>query len=622
MKRLGTLLLMSVLVGFQLSAQAVLWGGPNDPNSTFANGLGAWTTIELGSSAGKALWTYSASGTSKGYYSDLSGSIISPSSADGAAIFDSDFLDNGGIADNDGNGSAPAPHKGALVSPVIDCSTFSSVSLAFYQYYQNYTSTCTIEVTSDEGKTWTSFPVNEEVRFGTGTYRNNKRVVDITSAAALKSKMQFRFVFEGDGYFWTIDDVTLIELPDNDLALITPYYFPFTYAQPKSQICNDEFKFSTTVSNLGKSAQKNALFKVEILDKDRTTVLFTDETQVANMDPTDDNITIKTNKTFIPNNLDFGKYYIRWTFNGGNTPDYNPNDNVRTDSFEITVNSYSREPGIRTGVRANERTAFVVASQYRTPNCWTNNDRFKVTNVEMAFAVGRKASINGYTTNIGFYKIKDEVSPNFLNFDREKGLASTSIEAIANQAFTGTNESSFTLFQVPLKNDQGADIELAANTRYFLTCSHPEEPSDDPDSWHFHAASLEKNYEGHPFAVPVIDNEGYWLESWPDGDAPVLRLSIGVITKTDDHPLDESVLNISPNPVQNNEVKFNLKFGKATDANITLFDMNGKVLNFEPHKSVLNQTISLSTLNLASGEYFIRVSTQEGTKTKMFSVIK
>ena len=133
---------------------------------------------------------------------------------------------------------------------------------------------------------------------------------------------------------------------------------------------------------------------------------------------------------------------------------------------------------------------------------------------------------------------------------------------------------------------------------------------------------MEKNYEGHPFAVPVIDNEGYWLESWPDGDAPVLRLSIGVITKTDDHPLDESVLNISPNPVQNNEVKFNVKFGKATDANITLFDMNGKVLNFEPHKSVLNQTISLSTLNLASGEYFIRVSTQEGTKTKMFSVIK
>ena len=113
MKRLGTLLLMSVLVGFQLSAQAVLWGGPNDPNSTFANGLGAWTTIELGSSAGKALWTYSASGTSKGYYSDLSGSIISPSSADGAAIFDSDFLDNGGIADNDGNGSAPAPHARA-----------------------------------------------------------------------------------------------------------------------------------------------------------------------------------------------------------------------------------------------------------------------------------------------------------------------------------------------------------------------------------------------------------------------------------------------------------------------------------------------------------------------------
>jgi hypothetical protein len=95
------------------------------------------------------------------------------------------------------------------------------------------------------------------------------------------------------------------------------------------------------------------------------------------------------------------------------------------------------------------------------------------------------------------------------------------------------------------------------------------------------------------FAVPVIDNEGYWLESLLDGDTSI-KIVYCVITKTDDHPLDESVLNIT-NPVQNNEVKFNLKFGKATDANITLFDMNGKVLNFEPHKSVLNQTISLST---------------------------
>jgi hypothetical protein len=75
MKRLGTLLL-GVLVGFSL-AHRLFCGW-----TVFKFYFCKWpqrTTIELGSSAGST-WTYSASGTSKGYYSDLSGSIISPSS--------------------------------------------------------------------------------------------------------------------------------------------------------------------------------------------------------------------------------------------------------------------------------------------------------------------------------------------------------------------------------------------------------------------------------------------------------------------------------------------------------------------------------------------------------------
>ena len=56
---------------FQTSeAQTILWGGPNDPNSTFSNGIGNWSTVGLSSSKAdsiqNAVWTYAANGTSKG----------------------------------------------------------------------------------------------------------------------------------------------------------------------------------------------------------------------------------------------------------------------------------------------------------------------------------------------------------------------------------------------------------------------------------------------------------------------------------------------------------------------------------------------------------------------------
>ncbi|MBK9272065.1 MAG: T9SS type A sorting domain-containing protein [Saprospiraceae bacterium] len=622
-----TILLVSLCLGIALPAQTVLWGGPNDPNSSFSAGLGNWTTRGLSSSisdsASNAIWSYTASGNSRGAYSDLAGRINSPTFANGAIIFDSDFLDNGGVEGNEGKGVAPSPHSGSLTSPLIDCSSFTSVAVSFYQYYQNFLSECFLEVSVDSGSTWTRIRINQDILPGNGTARNNHQVIDITTHAAGKSGVQLRFIFEGDYYFWIIDDVSLVSLPDLDVALVQAFYSPSAYSQPRSQICQDTFRFSSTVSNLGGLAQNEVVLKVEVLDKDRTSVLFTDSTVISTLEVNDDNRNIAMAEHFVPDQLDLGKYFIRWTIRGGVGTDYNPRNNARLDSFEVSSSQYSVAPRVRGGVRANGGTAYSVAALYKTSDCWNQNDKFLAKGAEFSLVYGSGATIKNYIFKILLLKVQDTVNADFSNFSAEGGVSGASTELLSEELFTGDDEAAYSIIAIPLTDSRtGGDLVLSPKSRYFLVASHQNEPSEDENTWRYHGSSQEKNYSGHPFTVPVIDNAGYWFESWPEGEAPFLRLNIEVVTKTDEVALADHVLRVFPNPVVDDNLQYQLEFENPTNANITVFDVNGRLLDFISHKNVVHLNQELNVSGLAAGQYFIRVSTEEGTKTKLFSVLR
>ncbi|MEO6190359.1 MAG: T9SS type A sorting domain-containing protein [Saprospiraceae bacterium] len=622
MKQLFTLALCFAFYSLTYS-QTLLWGGPNDPNSTFSGGLGSWTTTGLSSSnpalTANSIWNYTSNSSSKGAYSDQAGSINSPSKANGAMIFDSDFLDNGGILGNEGNGSSPSPHSGTLTSPNIDCSTFPTVTVSFYQYYQNYLSSCELQVSNDGGANWTSYPINGNIRPGTGTSRSNRQIIDISATAANQKSINFRFTFSGDYYFWIIDDVTLLSLPDNDLALTKVFYSPYSYAQPLSQICRDHFIFKAKISNLGAEPQSGVLFKSEIFSSNRTTRIFADSIYlVNNLKPTDDNIDVETPIGFNPTGLSIGKYYLRTSLTYNNT-DYNAIDNVKLDSFEVTSNIFAREPRARIGNRANGGTPYTVCNQFRTSDCWNVNDKFFASRVEAGMIAGPLSANKDYTVRINVAEIKSEVADDFSNFDILHGVNSPSLIILSDQELKAKVQSTFGTYKLDLLNLTNEKLYLSKNTRYFIMCTHPPEANQDSSEyWRYHLCSNEKDYDGHPYAIPVIDNDGNWFETWPDGESPLLRVELDVITKNDDVPLPESVLIVQPNPIQNNTLSISLNFGKETNANITIFDLTGKVLDFQSFKNVKNNTLNLPVNDLSSGNYFVRVSTKVGTRTKKF----
>ncbi len=92
-----------------------------------------------------AVWEYRGTATnpsntvgSRGAYMSNQTPMSSATASNGFVIFDSDFLDNAGVAGNFGNGIAAAPHVAELITDMIDLTQHSIVDLSFTQYYRRF----------------------------------------------------------------------------------------------------------------------------------------------------------------------------------------------------------------------------------------------------------------------------------------------------------------------------------------------------------------------------------------------------------------------------------------------------------------------------------------------------
>ncbi len=122
----------------------------------------SWTALSVHENGGAvtpgaAYWTRSTLGYSQGAYWSGTTPVGSPSQANGVAIFDSDFMDNNGVAGDFGLGTSPSPHRGELISPRIDLTgyTDSAIAVSFFGFYRNFNmSELSVSVSVDDGTTW------------------------------------------------------------------------------------------------------------------------------------------------------------------------------------------------------------------------------------------------------------------------------------------------------------------------------------------------------------------------------------------------------------------------------------------------------------------------------------
>ena len=165
---------------------------------------------------GQAFWTRTTSGVSVGGFAATDVPFAFPSVDDGAAIFDSDFLDNGGEQAGEGEGPSPAPHHGTLTSPRLDLSAHDDARALTLELYGaarlEDVERLVVEVSFDDGESWTTAQDLQGER-GLTSMTGERLSIALVNAAeeAALDAVRFRVVFEGAYYFAAIDDVSVLD---------------------------------------------------------------------------------------------------------------------------------------------------------------------------------------------------------------------------------------------------------------------------------------------------------------------------------------------------------------------------------------------------------------------------
>jgi len=231
-KKLILLLLITFLYGTQVDAQA-LWGAEantgqtegqfgtdfvptGDPNSLSVD---SWTALSIydsnqATTPGAAYWTRNLQGYSQGAYWSGVDPVSSPSRANGVALFDSDFLDNGGTPGAFGTGTSPSVHRGELISPVFDLMGYTDfeIMLKVYLFYRNFQiNNLSISFSTDNGSSWgpevDMRDYQPEMQEG---FTYIPFPTDTLVGVSNLTEVRFKFVFDGDYYFALVDDATVM----------------------------------------------------------------------------------------------------------------------------------------------------------------------------------------------------------------------------------------------------------------------------------------------------------------------------------------------------------------------------------------------------------------------------
>jgi len=147
----------------------------------------------------------------------LVGSFVnSPTACNGAAVFHAENYLTDGFFDEFPTGNPPYPvHTSDLISPSIDLSNGEEPVVKFYQHFAGLNGNgasnrgAVFEYSIDGGESWLpSIAVNDDLQGNEFSSTSDLKEIPIPEAAG-SDNVKLKFTFDGDFYFWSIDDVVI-----------------------------------------------------------------------------------------------------------------------------------------------------------------------------------------------------------------------------------------------------------------------------------------------------------------------------------------------------------------------------------------------------------------------------
>lgn len=234
----------------------------------FENGLNGWTVATI---EGAVDWQTTTTGNTAGY---TPGPLESTTGFPGGTWI---------VADSDAEGTAGYSENTTITSPAITgLGDHANMLLRFEQSFRQLNDDQTlVEVSGNGGGNWSTYPVNTLVDGNQSTPgAPQSEVVLINISTALQGgsndiRIRFRWIsVEGFTYSWQVDDIALLPVRTNDLAIseavhaawneLAPDYadLPCTiYLQGEER----DLHFQARITNNGSAVQQNVRLRVEVL---------------------------------------------------------------------------------------------------------------------------------------------------------------------------------------------------------------------------------------------------------------------------------------------------------------------------------------------------------------------
>ncbi len=460
-----------------LTSGKILWGANGE--GSFNGGLNGWTTTS-NSCLNYPLWVWSKdSMCTKGAFSSGGGKINSSSICNGAACFDSDFYDNGGLMNNIGFGPCPAPQSGTLESPTIDLSSFplvNGVNLVFSQALRQYQSSFFVEYSIDNGNNWSTIQINtpeeDNYLYGlSGPFVNNTRNIFLPGAAG-SSQLKVRFRLEADYYYWIIDDVFITEREAYNIKLDNSFAIAPNKIWQRDQLYG--FGGLAEVANIGAKTAKNVNLKLEITDPDNSVVWIGNKNFGAIL--ADTAIDILLDNDFIHPNVNVGNYTANYSVKQDSI-DFDNADNNKSFDWEVSSYRMAKENigANGYGLRPTTDVNFTWGNIFHIVTPISSNGKADYRCHEVEVGIANPNELAGGSILAWIFKWNNINHDSIAQEDERITIG-------YNQYDFTSSELPNTLFTLPILDfttfDEGIDLE--PNTDYIVAVQYSA-PADQPD---------------------------------------------------------------------------------------------------------------------------------------------
>lgn len=636
-------------VEFPQSTDNVLWGA-NEGEGDFAGGFNGWTAVNYSictitaSDPNFTLWQYSPTASITGGCGGQT--ILSPTGCNGAAVFSSDYYDNAAIACGVAIDSlCSAPQLGSIISPTISMADFGDVagiSVSFYQTLRHFTNSAYyLGWSTDGGITWDSIAINSDrdrypVNAGSAGVApiinpDNVRI-PLPSGVLDADSLKIKFTYNGNYYYWLIDDVKIIEREANNLQVNSNFFaVPQNAITPLSQV--ESIGFLADVSNVGAVDQNDVNLNITIT-KDGDGVIFTDDLSYGTIpsDSTVENIPFATEYT--PNEI--GSYTGTYLISS-NTEDFDESNNSRTFQFAVSDTVFAKEFG-QTGTvfpafAAGATHSWAMGNHFHVVNGTdANGEQLYISSVAFGIGNASAAGVAGKTLIVQVYEWVDLNENEVADPDERVSLGFTFYD------IKGT-ELPGDLIVLPFPEAGEDPIPLQDNTDYIVMLEYSTGDAVDVQfstgrtidygaMIYYNNTIINRPRYGALLGVADdLTNEPYSTEGFSGSRysiVPRVRMHItgGSTVNTNNLALPENSFALSPNPTSDVlRVAFNMEQPTA-ETTIRIFSINGKLLAKQELQRLQNETLEFNVNNFPAGTYFLQVETEKVRRTKKFVVAK